>query len=524
MGPSAGRYLAARAIVGGAVAILLALPASGAHGVLSPAVLTLVVASSLAGGWVLRARPARIQLLLMATLAADLMVESVLVATTGASRSPFALLFSLTIAASGLFFRLQGSMVVTFCAMAGYWAGTLLAGSVAEGAPVLTSLFLLLLGLLTGLLGRRVADQSREVDRVRVELERVLLDAETIVASLESPLLCLDREGEVRRANRTAARLLRVNGDLEGRRLEEVGAHARIAPLLDLVEKAFRDGMESSTEILLPGDGAASATPVEVLASCVRDRFGAVRGLVLLLNDLTRRKEQEAEQARRERLAVIGEMSGHLAHEIRNSLKPVVGSIELLAGEIPQEGIKGELMGIILRESEALETFLSDFLTYARDKTLTIEDLDLDELIKDQIAALSRHPACSPGVSIRSDPGPVGTAVRADRRALRDILRNLLLNALEATPEGEVSLSFTVDAGNVELTVSDTGVGLPEGDPESLFEPFCSHKPGGTGLGLSIARRLARRLGGDVILERRQGPGACARLSLRSFGVERRAA
>ncbi len=524
MGPSAGRYLGARAVTGAAAALLLALPGTGAHGALGPSVIALVAASSLAAVATLRLRPSWKQATVAATLALDLGIEAILIGATGASRSPFVLLIPLTIAASGLFFGIFGSMAVTLGAVAGYWGAILSMGGSREGAPGLTSAFLLLLGVLNGLVGRRAAAQIREVDRVRDELERVLLDAETIVASLETPLLCLDRHGEIRRVNGAAVRLLGLREDGLGMGLRDAGDLIRLSPLLDLIDESFREGGQSCREVLLSEMSGLRATPVEVLVSCVRDRAGRMQGLVLLLNDVTRRKEIEAEQARKERLAGIGELSGHLAHEIRNSLKPVVGSIELLAGEIPPDGVPGELMAIILKESESLEAFLADFLTFARDKSLTIEEVDLDTVIRAEIAAVSRHPACAPGVKIEIFAGSSPTIARLDREALRSIMRNLLLNALEATHAGRVTVAWDEAGPGLEIVVEDTGIGLPEGDPELLFEPFCTHKPGGTGLGLSIARRLSRRLGGDVTLEQGDGRGARAILRLDNSCVQRLAA
>jgi len=513
VGPSTGRYLAARAALGGAVAAILALPAARAPQGLPLSVLTLVLVTSASGLLLLRFRPGWGRHILAATLGLDLAVESLLVGSTGAGRSPFVLLFSLSVAASGLFFGLLGSMGVAAGAVGGYWWGIVETGEPIAWAPLLTSFFLLFLGFLAGMLGRRIAVKSREVDRVRGELERVLLDAETIVASIGTPLLCLDRAGTVRRANRALAALLGAD-DLEGRSFSEIGVSPRLRPLVGFIEETKAADRDACREILLPASSGSPEVPVEVLVSCVRDRSGLSQGLVLLLRDLTSRKREEAEQARRERLACIGELSGHLAHEIRNTLKPVVGSIELLAGEIPLQGTAGELLEIILKESESLESFLTDFLSYTRDKSLTIEDVDLDDLLGSEVAAVRMHPARRPDVVVRAGGGAPGASVQTDRAMLSAALRNLLINALEATQAGRVEVSWSVEGERLEIAVSDTGVGLPDGDPEALFEPFCSHKPGGTGLGLSIARRLARRLGGDVILEPRAGGGARARLAL----------
>lgn len=505
-----GRTLTVRALVGCTVAILLALPATRAPEILPASVLGLVAASTVAAAVAGRLLPTRRRAVLLALAGFDLLTEMILVGATGVARSPFVLLFSLTIASAGLSFGLAAGIGFGTAAALGYWGGILRTGAASDAAVALASLCLLLLGLLTGLLGRRLAAEGREIARVRAELAQAELDAESIMASLTSPLLCLDTAGRIRRANPPACSLLGLGAHPEGLPLRECGQPGRLAPLLDLVSRALERGEGASGEISIPGE---PPVPIEVAASQVRDHDGTLRGLVLLITDLTRRKEAEAEQARRERLAVVGELSGHLAHEIRNSLKPVVGSIELLRGEIPSGGVAGELMEIILREAESLESFLSDFLTFARDKSLTFSDFDLDELISEEIAALTHHPARAQAVRIELVTGWDQGWLRSDRGAVREILRNLILNALEATETGRVAITWRPEADGLELLIEDTGCGLPDGSPDALFEPFCTHKAGGTGLGLSIARRLAHRLGGEVTLERRDR-GTCARLVL----------
>jgi signal transduction histidine kinase len=515
--PSLGRYLAVRALMGGAVALLLALHTPWAWTGGATALISFVAASSVLT--LILGRDAgvrRIRALLALSTVLDIAVESVLIAATGASRSPFVLLYSVTIGATGLFFGLSGGLGMALGAVVGYWTGIIVKGGETEISSALASAFLLILGFLSGFLGHRAGQQRREMECVRGELERVRLDAEAIVGSLTSPLICIDRTGMIRRANAAAIELLGLWPDPEGSQLEGSPHPARIAPLLGYITRAFVEGEANPAELLLPPtEGGEGGTPVETIASIVRDREGRTLGLVLLVTDVTRRKELEGENARRERLAVIGELSGHLAHEIRNSLKPVVGSIELLAQEIPSYGVAGELTAIILREGEALEKFLGDFLAFTRDKSLTIEEFDLDELLQDEVASVSRHPARAREVTLRALPGPRDERIRTDRGAVRDILRNLLLNALEATRRGDVTIGWsTTDGEGIEVRVEDSGVGFGLKDPESLFEAFHTEKLGGTGLGLTIARKLARRLGGEVVLETRSPVGARALLRI----------
>ena len=284
MGPTLGRYLAVRAALGSAVAGLVALPAAAAPPLVPLLLLAWITASSLAGYLIYRRCLSGRSVLLGVLLAVDLAVEAALVAATGISRSPFVLLFTLTIAAGGLFYGVVGGVVMALGATICYWGVILRLGQPLGVAPVLSTLLLLVLGLLFGRLGRRMAWQSVEMNRVKRELERVQLDAETIVASLSGPLLCLDRTGGVRRINQAAASLLGLQGHLVGARLAEMGASERVAPLMDFVKQAFQ-GAACSAEIELPHPDGKPATPVEVSASCVRDRGGVGTAADLSLQD-----------------------------------------------------------------------------------------------------------------------------------------------------------------------------------------------------------------------------------------------
>ncbi len=506
------------------VAGILVLPAAQSPRGLPVSVLAYVIASSMLALLLGRIATGRRLPVLVPLVVLDLAVETAVIVMTGTARSPFVLLYSLTIAAGGLGLGLAGGISAACLAAAAYWFGTVGTEGDPGVAPLLTVVLLGLVGLLAGLLGRRSAEREKEVARVRGELERVELDAERIVASLAQPLICIDAQGHVRRVNRCAARLLRLRDRCEGLLLEESCDPIRSAPILSRIRRTLELGCAMVEETELP-DRDGSATPVEVAISPVRDGEGSLRGVVLLLTDLTRRKELELEQTRRERLAVVGELAGHLAHEIRNSLKPLVGSLELLAGDIPPSESNEELLSIVRRESVSLEAFLTDFLTFARDKSLTMESFDLDLLLREEVASVRRHPSRSEGVEVVFEAEAGGCAIESDREAVRGIVRNLLVNALEATREGRVAVGRRTEGEAVAIRIEDTGIGLPEGDAERLFEPFCTNKPGGTGLGLAISRRLARRLDGEIHLESRREGGTRASLWLAGAArAQRRAA
>lgn len=502
---------------------ILAMPAAGAPPGLALRVLAFVAVSTVAALALGRMAPRRAPLIFIPLTLLDLAAETAIIVMTGTARSPFVLLYSLTIAVGGLGMGLAGGVAASLVAAFAYWMGAVGLGREPGVAPLLTVVLLGLLGLFAGLLGRRAAERDREVARVRGELERAELDAERIVESLAQPLICLDARGRIRRANHPAVDLLGLRSHPEGLTLEVAGDPRRLEPILERMDAALKTGTAMVDVAEIPGAGTPPV-PVEVALSPMRDGTGSVCGVVLLVTDQTRRREQELEQARRERLAVVGELAGHLAHEIRNSLKPLVGSLEMLAGDIPPTPANEELLGIVRRESESLEAFLTDFLAFARDKCLTMEVFDLDLLLREEAAAVRRHPSRRADVAVECDAACEGLLIRSDREAIRGIVRNLMVNALEATEQGRVAMLRSAEGEDVTVLIEDTGEGLPDCDAESLFEPFCTHKPGGTGLGLAISRRLARRLGGEIHLERRDEGGTRALLRLMGAASALRAA
>ncbi len=386
-------------------------------------------------------------------------------------------------------------------------------GHVTPASMTAQTVSLTLLGLFAGLLGRSLRRAEAMQHSTARELEQARLDAESIIAHLSHGLLCLDGEGRISRLNAGARELLGGFGEIHpGVRLADllqVGAFFDLA--IHLASRLTSSG-EESREVLLGPCAGRPAVPLEVTTTPIRDPEGRCRGLLVLLADLTERRAREDERRRHDRLALIGQLSAGLAHEIRNSLKPISGSVELLRRELPADNRAGDtLMEIILRESEALESFLGEFLQLARDKNLQMEELPLEKVVQEEVDSLAALPEGSFRL-VRPDPGPVPLQVRADRTCLRQILRNLGLNAVEAGG-APVEVGLRCVDGEAEVYLRDHGPGLAEEVRARAFEPFFTTKPRGTGLGLAIARDLAERLGGRLALE--PAPGGGTRASLR---------
>jgi two-component system sensor histidine kinase PilS (NtrC family) len=234
--------------------------------------------------------------------------------------------------------------------------------------------------------------------------------------------------------------------------------------------------------------------------------------------------EMERELRRSERLAAVGRLSAAMAHEIRNPLAAISGSIQMLAGEggSPRTGDEARrLMQIVLRETDRLNRLLTEFLEYARPAPARPEDVAVEEVVGE---VLSIFDASRPtGIEVAVEVAP-GLRVRADAGQLRQLLWNLVLNAAQAMPEGGAVVLSAQAAGPpqespgagrndaeewgwVELAVRDGGAGIPADVLDRVFEPFFTTKPGGTGLGLATVHRIVVEHGGSIRVASAEGKG-----------------
>lgn len=510
----APRFLLARAAVGVCVAVVILLqrpaPTGIPHTSAALGLLAWVAAGTALGlARDLLARHPRQAL--GGLLSLDTAAAAAVIWTTGGHDQPALLLLTLPIFAGALVLQWRAGLILGLEAGLLYEGMALLTGSAPPGFSGLWSgiayhaAIFVAIGLVAGLLGERIAVQRREADAARAELADVQLSTERIVECLGCGLIALDAAGRVRKVNRAARRMLGL-GEATGGEGDPLGE--RNAPLARLLREAERDGSgERESEVQL--HGPRRSFPALVRIAPVAGTTGEPRGFVALFWDLTDRRRHEEAARRRERLAAVGELAAGLAHEIRNSLKPITGCIELIEkrGDLP--ATLRPMMEIITREADSLEAFLSQFLTLSRDKNLKLESIDLEELIEREASALI---LADPGRQGRiAVSGGGGVRLTGDREWLRQVFRNLLLNGLEAAPRGTVRVTFEARRRRGEpwmrIGIHDEGPGFGRLDYAEALKPFRSGKANGTGLGLPTALRGVREHGGRIRLGRRQAEG-----------------
>ncbi len=251
---------------------------------------------------------------------------------------------------------------------------------------------------------------------------------------------------------------------------------------------------------LLPGDLSHVLYKIVItMVACF-----AVSLLSSLLAEQARasRRELQAMEAhvrRVERLAYMGEMAAGLAHEIKNPLASLTGSIQMLREEMYCDAGGEKLMRIVLREADRLNAIVTDFLIFAKPQSGNVLQIDVAQSLTEVLELFRRDATRRQQIRITTEL--ISDAqITIDPTHFHQIFWNLLLNAVDAMPDGgTIHIGMRrLSNGGIEITVSDTGCGISAAHIPQIFNPFFTTKPGGTGLGLSIVHRLLENCGGRL--------------------------
>ena len=451
----------------------------------------------------------------------DVSFVSIIVFATGMYESVFAFMYIIVILLGSLEMFLRGALLWAFLSSAAY--GTLLYlqmkgvivppgfenVGIASGQilrPILTnSIGFLLTGVLSGILGEDIRSSRiriREREDVLQELERF---HKYVIENIPSGILTGDTNGRVNLINDTACGILGVSK-------EEVSGR----PLSEVLGGVDLDSSLAESRLPRPEIPFRRADGTEIFlgfsVSPMKDAEGTWIGNVVIFQDLSPVKQMEERVRIADRLAVVGEMAAGLAHEIRNPLASIAGSSQMLR-EIPEipEGSK-PLLDIIGRESARLNNLISGFLAYTRPALRDVGPVDMAELSREIVEAVSAGDARDAGVEVEP-PSADPLHVEGDAELLRQVIWNLVRNAVQATSRGgrvrlELHSQLRHREPHVVLSVTDTGTGIAPGALGKIFNPFFTSKEGGTGLGLAISQRIVQFHKGFIEVRSTPGRGS----------------
>lgn len=370
---------------------------------------------------------------------------------------------------------------------------------------------------LTGYLSERLLQVEEQLKEREIDVKRLEALNKHIVENINSGILTLDKAGRITSFNKTAERLTGY-------------------PLKDVYQKRVEDIFPSLMESSTAEEGDKVSFREErsfrradwgelLLGFSVSDADDVDVDKIVIFQDLTRMREMEEQLKRDEKLKALGGLAAGMAHEIRNPLASMSGSIQVLEDGLSYEDRDNRrLMDIVLREAARLNDIITDFLVFARPASGAMEVVDLKGLVKDILDVFRNSPVGS-GVTISLEVAD-GLLVEADARQLRQVFWNLFLNGAQAMSGGgklEIA-SRAGDGAMAEITVSDSGDGVSPDDLERIFDPFYSTRESGTGLGLALVHRVVESHGGSIKVSSSQGEGSTFTLTLPLAEARREAA
>ncbi len=468
-------------------------------------------------------------------VACDALVVSAMVHLTGGVASYFSSLYTLPIIAASTVQSWRGGLMVSALSCLIYvglviaqYAGMVLPFGMAPETlpPMRVAIYtvglnvfgFLAVAALSGYLAEGLRRTGEQLEETSTQLADLQAFNQHVIDSLQSGLTTCDMTGRVLTFNRagesitgmTAAEalgqsmmaVLQLPSPYVGLFNREDGR-----PVLPRLEYGYTRA--DGRQIELGISAAPLVTP------------SGNSGFLFTFQDVTEARKQDREARVQQRLAAVGEMAAGIAHEIRNPLASMAGSIQILRDELPLTPEQSQLMDIVLRESERLNDTIRSFLAYARPQRAALADTDVGRVLTDTATLLENNAELVDGHSIVVDAPQERVIYRADEAQVRQIVWNLATNGLRAMPNGGV-LRLSVhrhektakEPEHVVIGVRDDGVGIAPEEIDGIFQPFRGTFTKGTGLGLSIVHRIASDYGGEVRVSSNKGMGTTVEVVL----------
>jgi two-component system sensor histidine kinase PilS (NtrC family) len=467
----------------------------------------------------------------------DILLVTGMVYATGGIRSIYSIFYPLVIIYSVLFLGRKGGLIIASAAAIFYglfanlefygvidpFHSVLAYDRLLDASYVITRIATHIFSFyLIAFLMSFVVEQEKRtrnlLARKQSDFDQLALLHRSIIESVDAGILTVNMNREIKSFNRAASEITDLSfKKVENRKISDVFTEFPI----------FRERVNTKvkrpiakTQFEAPfhtGDGRNLILSCSV--SPLRDHDNVDIGNIIILQDLTEINAMRESLEKSQRLAFIGEMAASLAHEIRNPLSSISGSIQMLFQDPTQGESNEKLMQIILRGKDQLENFLRDFLLMARPAPGIREEMDLAGTIREVVESLRCSQDWQEPLEVVINLPDTLPSIHANRTEIRQIIWNLLLNAVQAMPEGgiltiDMHLTKGDETEGIEIRIIDTGCGIDKEDLRKIFEPFYTTRETGTGLGLAVVRRIVEGYGGTIQIQSKSAEGTICRIWL----------
>ncbi len=383
-----------------------------------------------------------------------------------------------------------------------------------------------IVAFLSSAISEELKKKKKELFQKQVDYDQLEAFNRNIIQSLDSGLLTLGLDGRINFLNRTAEKIL----NRDGKDLHQTSIYDLFPQIHEAIEKVKRKSLDPfppdyqrSEMILSHSDGKKTYLGFSI--SPLTDPEGSHIGYTLIFQDITRFKEMEEQMKRMDKMAAIGLLAAGMAHEIRNPLASLSGSIQMLKSELDLDPSQRHLMEITLRESERLNALITDFLLFAQPPQTNRISVAIEKILNETIEMYTHSPHYREGIHVIRPTLHPPIEARIDPGQMKQVFWNLLLNASQAIADGgEIRIQIEKESDLwrgvfsekeeeggkewVKVSFSDSGKGIDPKEKEKIFEPFYTTKEGGTGLGLSIVHKIIENHHGLIKVESQPGKGS----------------
>ena len=458
----------------------------------------------------------------------DLAIVTLLVYSSGGPDSVFTFLFLVVIGTAGFLLQRTGAVVTASIA-------TVLYGSMVElvaygvlpippfaalsewtGPRVRYNLAITVVGFLgvafmVAYLSEKLLSAREELARRQKALSKLQHLYANVIASMSSGLLTTDSRQRVTFLNAPGGEMLGLEPSaVTGRPLAELDLPFPCD--WDSIRKRARGRQpyRAETELVRSNIRRVLGYSLRVLEGVEGDE-----GTLILFQDLTEVKKLEGRLRFNEQLAAVGELAAGIAHEIRNPLASISGSVQVLSNELSVGSTERRLMEIIVSESNRLSGILEEFLRFVRPQERRVAVFDVGATVSEVMEIFRLSDEISDAHQIEVDVLPATSTLSGDRDQIRQIIYNVAKNAVRAMDAGgRLEVSGREERGGYTIQFADTGRGMSPDELARLFTPFSTAFDGGTGLGMAIVRKIVEDHGGTIELESRPGEGTTVTIHL----------
>jgi two-component system sensor histidine kinase PilS (NtrC family) len=475
--------------------------------------------------WLRRAPTAR--LVAQVQVAADILLTTGMVYVTGGTSSGFTFLYGISVLLAALVAgaptaRAAGTAAIGLyltmtIGVAAHWISAppdqqsavyLLPVRELAFATVVNALGLLVVTFLSSNLAARIQTTGGLLRAAEQSVAGLARLNDDIVRSLTSGLITTDREGMIQMINPTGLQTFKTDAasvlttDVRG-----------LLPLADLLTTAHSDRDPKRHEgTARRGDGAPF--PIGYSVTPLMSASGSASGWIIVFQDLTEIVQLRADAERAQRLVALGHLASGLAHEIRNPLSSIAGSVELVRESPHLDEEERHLLGIVLTESARLNELVSTMLQVGKPMHPRRTEIDLAQVVRDVSAIAQADRGEAAGIRIRHKADHAVLA-SVDVDQIRQVLWNLLKNAIQASPADSTVEIRVEDQGEFAmLAVADQGAGIDPAQRERIFDMFYSERTHGAGIGLALVRQIVDAHGGTIEAVSNEDAGATFRVTL----------